>query len=200
MEERRNNLVVSRETKRHDKATEKLTRQANKEQGRHNLVTEANQLQGYQTDLARSKIAAEASKYGADSSAAASRYAADSSAAASKYAADKAAQTAIKSTKIKAGADKQIAWYKTQMDKIINDDKLNSQEKIARAKNSSDQFIARLNRELEKYKANLSNDTKLKQLENELIIALSKEGANLKTAAIVKILSKIESYIEKKLK
>nr|AVX53416.1 putative ORF1 [Marmot picobirnavirus] len=190
-ETKRNNLVVSKETKRHNKRNERLTRRANLELARHNKQTEANQLVETQAGITRSQIAADASKYGADRSSAATRYAADKSASASRYATDRNAQTQWVVAKI----NQQVQAAHDAMNKTINDDNINNKTQTTMLKNQSDQFIAKLNRDLEKYGIDTNKSIKLKQLETELIKAASNKDNDTKTIIIGKILSDISDVI-----
>lgn len=193
-EAKRNNAATLGESKRHNLVTERQNRRNLKEQGRHNLVTEQNQQMETAAGLTRSQIAANATKYSADSSAAASRYAADQSSAAQRYAADRAAQTQLRVAQV----NKEIQAAHDEMNKIINDANIDNKTKVQLLKNSSDQFIAQLNRELQEYKIDTERDTKLRELENELVKAASSKNNSAKNVVIGKILAEIGAYIRSK--
>lgn len=118
VETNRANIAREKENYRSNKAKEKATNYANKETKRHNKATE--KLDKYRTDkqsstsLAVGQIQAEASKYGADQAAAASKYAADSSYAASKYQADTNAATQKEVATLNAITNKYINYEKNR--------------------------------------------------------------------------------------
>lgn len=180
---KRNYATQNAENKRHNFISEKLTRRANKELGRHNLVTEANQRAETAAGITRSNIAAEASKYGADASASASRYAADTSAAASKYAADQARKaagyTADRNAQTQltiAQINKDIQAANNAVKKAIADDQVNEAKRSSLAKNASDQFIKQLDRELKKYEIDKANEVKYQELQQKLANQIAKGG------------------------
>lgn len=175
LESKRNNMAQNEETKRHNFVNEKLTRKANKELGRHNLVVEANQQMETKAGITKAGIAAEASKYGADASASASRYAADKSFAATKYsadsnakasgyAADRNAQTQLTMKYI----DKQIQAARDKVNKAMNDDKINASKQNQLLKNASDQFIKSLDKEMKKYEVDKKTQVEYDKIKKDL--------------------------------
>lgn len=202
VEQRRNNAYQNKELGRHNLVTEKLTRRANKELGRHNLVIEANQQAETAAGIKRAGIAADASKYSADASASASRYSADTSAAATKYAADVNAETSkyvadrnAQTNLTVAQINKQVQAAHDAVNKAMNNDKLNAQQKQNLAKNASDQFIKKMDREIQKYKVDKEVQAKYDELKLKLAEAISK---NSSVGVIDKIIAAIGGIVKSK--
>lgn len=170
--DKNNRATQNQETKRHNFVVERLTRRANKEIGRHNLVTESNQQAETAAGIRRAGIAADASRYAADASANASKYAADSAAAASRYSADRNAQTQLTLATI----NKAIQAAHDAVNKAMNDDKINKDKQVALAKNASDQFIKQLDRELKRYEIDEANKVKYQELQQKLAQDIQKGG------------------------
>lgn len=175
VENGRNNATQNAETRRHNFINEKLTRRANQELGRHNLVLEANQQAETAAGIKRAGIAAEASKYGADASASASRYAADQSSAATRYAADRNAQASGYAADRNAQTqltmkyiEKQIQAARDKVNKAINDDNINASKQRQLLKNASDQFIKSLDKEMKKYEVDKRTQVEYDKIKKDI--------------------------------
>lgn len=173
-----------KETHRSNLVRERQTRKANKELARHNLVIEANQQAETAAGLRKSAIAAEASRYAADSSRYATQYAADSSATASKYAADKSYQASGYSADRRAQTsltvaqiNKEINAARDAVNKAINDDNINAAQQRQLLQNASNQFIKAMDKEISKYK--VDKEIEAKWAEIQLKIANSVTNFNV---------------------
>lgn len=191
---------MNAETKRHNFINEKLTRRANKELGRHNLVTEANQQAETAAGIKRAGIAAEASKYGADASASASRYAADQSSAATRYAADRNKEASGYSADRNAQTqltmkyiDKQIQAAHDKVNKAMNDDNISAKKQNQMLKNASDQFIKSLDREMKKYEVDKRTQVEYDKIKKDIAQAIIRGAFD----NIDKLLGQLNSLIFK---